>query len=173
MKAAAYALHDNAQTVSSAVTLGTEMRQGTGSFRLLLDTEALPELPDQPNDLRLVSPVVDDQVKDGAFNEGRTVAVSQFGLSDAVSVFTSGMGSQVSATANTTSRWSNGTTQSTNGSGRVSVYTSAQTKSRSVSSRVSATSRVTSSVITSSNRSRSMGSKNTASNNNGGEEGQV
>jgi len=52
--AAAYSIYDNGQTTSAAVTLGSEMRHGTGSFQLLLDTNALPDYPDSDHPWRKV-----------------------------------------------------------------------------------------------------------------------
>lgn len=66
LNAGALGLFDNGSTVSTAVTLGTVMRQGTGAFSLLLDLNALPDLPDTPNDLRLVKPIVKTEIIDSS-----------------------------------------------------------------------------------------------------------
>lgn len=52
--AAAYGLFDNAKAVSTAVTLGSEMKHGTGAFDLLLDTKCLPALPDTEHPQRRI-----------------------------------------------------------------------------------------------------------------------
>ncbi|CAL6089118.1 DNA-directed_RNA polymerase subunit [Hexamita inflata] len=51
---AAFGLHDNCQAVSTAVTIGSEMRHGTSSFDLLLDCSKLPALPDTEHPGRVV-----------------------------------------------------------------------------------------------------------------------
>ncbi|CAL6092846.1 DNA-directed_RNA polymerase subunit [Hexamita inflata] len=51
---AAFGLHDNCQAVSTAVTIGSEMRHGTSSFDLLLDCNRLPALPDTEHPGRIV-----------------------------------------------------------------------------------------------------------------------
>ncbi|CAL6095930.1 DNA-directed_RNA polymerase subunit [Hexamita inflata] len=51
---AAFGLHDNCQAVSTAVTIGSEMRHGTSSFDLLLDCGKLPVLPDTEHPGRVV-----------------------------------------------------------------------------------------------------------------------
>ena len=153
LKAAAYALRDNAQTVSSAVALGTEMRQGTGSFGLLLDTGALPELPDEANDLRLVRPEVGEKAEVDA--SAKSVAVSAVGGMSAVTIFTNSVGSQLSASRSlSTAASTSGMSQVTGGSRASATLLSGQSSARSSSARSSVVSRATSSVMSRSNGSR-------------------
>lgn len=158
LKAAAFALRDNVQTVSSAVALGTEMRQGTGAFSLLLDTAALPELPDEVNDLRLVRPEVGDKVEVDV--SAKSVAVSAAGGLSAVTIFTNSIGSQFSVSrSQSTAASMSGMSQVTGGSRASATLLSGQSSARTSSQRSSVVSRATQSAMSRSNGSRvSMGS---------------